>query len=502
MQDSAQNTADAVVIGAGIAGLTCAALLARSGLDVILLEAHDKVGGCAGYFDVPSKWGDFRFPTGATAAVGMEEGGLHRQIFEMLGVECHAIPIPGLKVFLPDFEVEMHHDAGQWQQTRRSLPGNSIGQELFWKLQELLAGSAWFSLSRKPALPLQNLVDLRRNLALADPRLLPLLTALPFSLGEAMKWLRVDRDRAFCALVNLQLLITTQSLSHAAPLVNGMAGIDLWRHGAFHPVGGMGSIAQKLLEGFEKFGGRIRFGWKAASFERTKQIWDVISTEGEVVRARHLVANVPIWNLKTLLKEPPDTCRLEQRAGSGWGAVNLYAAVRDEAIGVNFPLHAQVLTKYHPTPPFVKPGIGDDVFLSLSHPGDDTSAPTGWRALNVSTHVRWQEWQGLARLDYRAKKKLWRDKLLEGVRVALPDFDAGRGFVITATPSTWEHYTHRLGGSVGGAALTRRNANLRALPSRIDLEHFHLVGDTTFPGQGTVACALSGLNAWRDITGQ
>ncbi|RYG66200.1 FAD-dependent oxidoreductase, partial [bacterium] len=340
-----KDISDVVVIGAGIAGLTSAALLAKSGLNVMVLEAHDKVGGCAGYFDVESKWGRFRFPTGATAAVGLEEDGLHRQIFEMLGLSCPAVPISHLKVFLPDLTIDLHHDARKWRAARAKLPGNHVGQELFWKLQELVADAGWLSLTRKPSLPLQRGIDLRRNLALADPRLLPLIMALPFSLGEAMKWLRIDRDRAFCALVNLQLLITTQSLSHAAPLTNGMAGLDLWRHGAFHPIGGLGSIAEKLLEGFEKFGGQIRFGSKAVGLERSGPSWEVRLANGEAVHARRIVTNVPVWNLNSLLPTiPPVIKNAQQRAGRGWGAVNLYAAVREEIIPPDLPIHAQVLT--------------------------------------------------------------------------------------------------------------------------------------------------------------
>ena len=41
---------DAVVIGAGVGGLTCAALLARAGLRVLLIEQHYMVGGYCSTF--------------------------------------------------------------------------------------------------------------------------------------------------------------------------------------------------------------------------------------------------------------------------------------------------------------------------------------------------------------------------------------------------------------------------------------------------------------------
>ena len=39
-----------VVVGAGIAGLTAAAILSKQGLSVTLIESHTQSGGCAGTF--------------------------------------------------------------------------------------------------------------------------------------------------------------------------------------------------------------------------------------------------------------------------------------------------------------------------------------------------------------------------------------------------------------------------------------------------------------------
>ena len=69
-----------VVVGAGIAGLTSAAILSKLGLSVTLIESHTQSGGCAGTF----KRKRYIFDVGATQVAGLEEGGIHSKIFKFL----------------------------------------------------------------------------------------------------------------------------------------------------------------------------------------------------------------------------------------------------------------------------------------------------------------------------------------------------------------------------------------------------------------------------------
>ena len=491
---------DVCVIGSGIAGLTAAALLQHDGARVLLLEAHDKPGGCAGYFSL----GAFTFSAGATVALGLEANGLHRRVFEQLGVrDYQAHQLPGLRVLLPEREVIVWHDAARWKQARRALPGHRTGQELFWKLQEILADCGWRALEKWPSLPLQTSRDWRRNLALADPRLLPMLPFLGCTVGDALRVLKIADDRDFVALLNLLLIITTQSEAGESPLTNGCSGLDLFRHGAYHLPGGMGTIAKLLCEAFVRDGGTAHFGEHVTHVVPERGAFH-ISSENTHYRAAKVVANVPLPNVAKLAKLPPRAQRnLDanlQRSPPAWGAVTLYAAVREDVLprdGGQVWQHQQVLLDYA-----ARPGDGRDVFVSLSRPGDLLQAPRGWRALTASTHTRLAEWDDLSPQQYRERKREWREKLLSGVRRLLPDFDAGRKFVVVGTPRTWQSYTQRQRGNVGGVPTTLANANLRALPQRLGLRDFWVVGDWTFPGQGTVACALSGINVWREISGK
>jgi len=58
------------------------------------------------------------------------------------------------------------------------------------------------------------------------------------------------------------------------------------------------------------------------------------------------------------------------------------------------------------------------------------------------------------------------------------------------TPHTYQKFTKRPSGEVGGLKQTLLNTNQNAIPLDINIPGVYLVGDGVWPGLGTVACVL------------
>src|SRR5215208_651298 len=91
---------EVVVVGGGIGGLTCAALLAARGVSVCLVERASRTGGCAANFEHLGH----DFESGAGLYACWEPSGLHERVFAELPVEApEAREVrPAYTVRLPD----------------------------------------------------------------------------------------------------------------------------------------------------------------------------------------------------------------------------------------------------------------------------------------------------------------------------------------------------------------------------------------------------------------
>ena len=484
-----------VIIGAGVGGLTAAALLARAGLDVTVLEAHVYPGGCAGTFFHKG----YRFEAGATLAGGFYPGGPMDVVARAAGIaQWPAHPSdPAMTVHLPDGQaITRCGDARRWNEHARAFGAPAAA---FFEWQEATADALWALALRSPTWPPQTLGeaaaltgDALRWLGGDLPaRLHPRLLADAFRpvaahLRNAPKSLRL--------FVDAQLQIAAQTTSASANALYGAAALDLPRRGVVHLAGGIGAIAETLAEAVQRHGGHVRYRQEVSRIVYEQGLPVAVETKrGASYPAHTVIANLPPWNIAQLTGDdaPPRLRALPATPRPGWGAFMVYAGIAERALPRDAVLHHQVVVR-EPL------GEGNSVFLSLSPAWDGGRAPAGRRALTLSTHTALEPWWQLYHADprqYEDRKKQYVERMLSAAEHVLPGLSAAADLILPGTPVTFQRFTRRAAGWVGGFPQT---SLFQAWGPRLG-RGLWMVGDSIFPGQSTAAVALGGLRVARAI---
>lgn len=472
-----------IVIGAGIGGLTAAALLLQAGLRVTVLEAHIYPGGSAGTFYNRG----YRFDAGATLAGGFSAGGPHARLAEQLGLQWHVRPVdPAWVTHLPGKQVAQWQDPQRWQEERQAaFPGT----EGFWKLQERFASAAWDLSSRAFPWPPGDLAEALTVATSLRPRS---LAAAPFLLHKVHHLIPSRAPAGFETFLDATLLISAQTTSREANALYGSAALDLPRRGVNHVRTGIGGLAHTLARWIIDHGGEIHYRQPVNKIIlNSGRAAAVTTSKGLELSADAIIANLTPWALAELLGEEA-TPRLQREVHdrpASWGAFTLYLGLESNRLLPGFADHHQVIVD--PCQPL---GEGNSIFLSLSDPSDPTRAPKGMRAATLSTHTRIEPWWALAKHDpqaYGQRKADYTELVLSAAELAIPGIRAAVRLSLPGTPVTFQFYTRRPMGMVGGFPQT---SLLHARGPWTGIPNLWLVGDSIFPGQSTAGTTLGG---WR-----
>ncbi len=476
-------TTHTLVIGAGIGGLTTAALLLKAGHQVTVLEAHVYPGGSAGTFYHKG----FRFDAGATLAGGFSPGGPHARLAKILDLSWPTKPIdPAWVVHLPNGRsVTQWADHEQWQAERQSAFPDT---ESFWHQQEMLANISWDISTRSFPWPPESPQDFWALAQAIRPRTFCAVPHLFNSIGDLIK----NPDPMFKAFLDAQLLISAQATADEAHALYGSAALDLPRRGVNHVHGGIGSLAQTLVNWIRNHGGEVLFRQQVEKIETMNgRATAVLTNKGLHMSADQIVANLTPWALARLLgTHAPRRLRQEiQQRSPTWGAFTLYLGLDANKLPENLVSHHQVIQDH--SQPL---GEGNTIFISLSDAHDNSRGPDGTRTATISTHTAVQPWWHLRHQDnksaYLAKRETYIDKLLTGAERAIPDIRDAIQLCLPGTPITFEFYTKRPFGMVGGFPQT---SLFKARGPGTGIPNLWLVGDSIFPGQSTAGVTLGGM---------
>jgi len=471
-----------VVIGAGIGGLTAAALLLKQGWNVTVLEAGGYPGGCAGTFVHKG----YRFDAGATLAGGFDASGPHTRLAEILGLDWPVTPIEDSAwvTHLPDISIRQRVDRAQWREEYLTKFPFSAR---FWRTQEHLARIAWNLSTRDFPLPPTSVDEAWRLIRALHPET---LRAAPFLFQKLRQLLPGDLTPTFKAFVDSSLLISAQTVSEDTDALYGATVLDLPRRGVMRVHGGMGAIAETLAAWITNNGGEIKYRQHVKRIEVTHQRAHAVVTLKKMrLEADAFIANVTPWGLRALLgNAAPKRIKEETlRRSPMWGAFVLHIGFH--ALEAPEPInHHQVILDVN-----APLGEGNSVFISLSAPGDASRAPHGMRTAILSTHTSVRAWQELfekSPAGYEERKEEYSEKLLRAAERALPGFSRAASLILPGTPHTYETFTHRPLGMVGGFPQT---SLLKMRAPQTGFDNLWLVGDSIFPGQSTAGVTLGAM---------
>ncbi len=476
---------DVAVVGGGLAGLATALRLQARGLSTVVLEAHGHAGGCAGYY----RRRGFSFDVGATTLVDFEPGGVGAELLDTVGMapvagEC----LPGYVAWLPDRKVVLHRDKEAWHAERLRAFGDTAGHRAFWALLDRLAGTFWKASRAGVRLPMRTLGDVLHNARALRPVDLPLARHVGATLGSALGRHGLRDDAALVGLLSMLVEDTVHSTVDRAPLVNAALGITIRGAGLTRATGGMRGFWKALVAHYRSLGGDLRTGWRVDRVTGAHHDFSVHSGRG-IVRASQVVSALPASVTADLCDVSGVRAALEpflvRDAGDLGGAVVVCLGVPESEVDSQTLTHHQLLGSYG-----TRLGDGNNMFLSASAPGDTDSAPAGHRTVVLSTHTDLADWEGLDDVEHARRRDALGDLLIAQARRVHPRLAEGAVVREIGTPRTYERFTSRPRGAVGGVRQTPANSNQHAVPHDLGVPGFWLAGDSTWPGLGTVACVL------------
>jgi phytoene dehydrogenase-like protein len=452
--DSSGRDPDAIVIGSGPNGLVAACVLARAGLDVLVVEANGtRVGGAVGseagtlpgfVHDVGAGFFPWGSLSPAFKSLDLDAHGLRWKHAEL--ESCHPAPDGTYACISRDHDVTARH---------------------FGTPED---GEAW----RRAATFYQRIEPRLLDLLMRTfPAVGPMLRLLPFDLLRvaavfaskgrwlANRWFRSEAARRVMPGLALHVDVGPDDWFGAA--LGYMLGMTATTGGYVVPEGGAQSIADALVHCLRSHGGRVRLRARVARvIVREGQAFGVVLDDGEEIPARRVLADTDVgalllrlvgveWisgRLRDVLQEYP----------RGWGTFKMDWALGDVVPWEVEPAHRSAvvhagdslddLARF--TAQVRRGELPDNPYLVLGQQSrlDGTRAPPGEHTLWTYSRVPPQLPGG-----WRAHAEAFADRIEERIEGLAPGFRTRiKARRIMAPPDLEAMDANLVGGDLGGGS--------------------------------------------------
>jgi phytoene dehydrogenase-like protein len=509
---------DVCIVGSGIGGLSCAAMLSLYGYKVAVFESHTHPGGCAHGFIAKSKNVDgvFKFDTGPSFFSGLNPNyraklsNPLRMVLDAIDEKVECIPYSTFGLKLPQGDFIHSPSFGKDDNVIQSVAGsNGVKQ--------------WNNLMKKME-PLANAVDALPTVALRGDVGVALTTSsfLPnFAKGNPLENLKLTKP--FSKIIEnagvkndfvkqwLDLLCFCLSGLPADGTITAEMAMMM---GEFYdddaimdcPKGGAASIVDALVRGIEKHGGSVFVNShvEKINIENGRANGITLKKKGQKIEAtKAVISNISVWDLfksnivdNSLFPEKFVKERLDTPVGKSFMHLHIgFKATREEL--EKLEAHYMYIDDW-------SRGVDADdnaVLLSIPSVHDETLAPSGHAVLHIYTPATedYGRWKNLDRKseEYKTLKDERSEYLWNVLEKVIPDIRERSTIVQVGTPLTHQRFLRRYKGSYGPAI--RAGEGSFPFPGT-PVKNLLLCGDSCFPGIGVPAVAGSGILAANSVS--
>jgi len=489
------ETYDIIAIGAGLGALTAAAIQARRGKRVLVIEKHKVLGGYASVF---ARKGT-RFDASLHQISGVEKTRV-RGILEQAGVydrlDFVKLPVLSHLELAPDtppLAVPAGDMDGFRDQLLDMFPTEKRAiRQWFWTMRRFGRQIAYFDKLRTAG-PLRQGVGLF-FFPLTAPVLM-LASIWPLPLSMALRSRNPELRKI--------LLHFTEYYGLPAERINMLfpmaANYSYYADGGYYPKGGGYAISRNLSMVIRKNGGKIVTGQgDSRILTRGDQVTGVQLGDQEFQCDEIICGANPFTVYRDMLPDHPRAKSELERIGkleTGMTACSLYIRLNTPIENLNPDLkghyeyvrppkgsEAQHYERFQSRSGFDDDYSKDGLTLTV-HSSVDPQEGTG-SILNLFYADNYARWASLGDNTYQAQKQIEIDKMLKELEKLLPDVRNHIDIIELATPLTMQKFTGNEGGAIYGFAQTLAQSGRKRFKIKSPLRGLKFVSAWSNPGGG------------------
>jgi phytoene dehydrogenase-like protein len=483
---------DVAIVGAGIGGLTAAALLADAGLKVAVAEHHVVPGGfCHSFVRKAHYQGTpclYRFDAGPHDFSGLWPGGPVDSMLRRLGLAerlewrrlDHTYRLGGVCLDVPRDWRDYVRELG------RLFPASAAGFAMLFADIRTIHDSLYATGRLNGGIP-------------GAPATVEAMLAFPREHPLAFHWLQRPFDELVAQHIkdaNAKQVVAalTGYISDGSETLTCAELVPLFGYyfyGGFYPAGGSGRLADVFAEAVKERGGQV---WLKTGVEQIMvedgRASGIRLGDGRTVRARAVISNA---DLKRTFQKLVDARHLPRDFHAQIAAAQPANSAFMVHLGVNFV--PDIRPALHVSG---DPGIGIET-LSLVDP---TAAPAGHATIGIiailshAEAVRWfpaqaggdwADWRRAA--EYETRKTAFGDRLIGAAEKVIPGLSRHIVYRTDASPVTYARYDWTSAGAIYGVS---RQGRLKGAKSPVSC--LAVAGSAT-AGPGVEAAVISGALA-------